>query len=150
MWMLSFIPDALLIWIVNAVLLVGLAGTLSSYFIRFIPPFMPYAGLIKTAGIVLLVVGVYLRGGYGVEMEWRSKVADLEAKVAVSEQQSKEANTKLDAAIKEKVKVVKEVQLVIQERIVKEAAKMDSQCVVAPEAISILNDAARNVKGAGK
>ena len=108
---------------------------------------MPYAGLIKTAGIALLVVGVWFRGGYDNEMSWRAKVADLEAKVAVSEQQSKDANTKLDAAIKEKVKIVKEVQLVIQERIRQSATKMDSMCTVDNSVVFILNDAARNVKG---
>ena len=147
MWFLSFLPDSFLIWIINTILVLGLVGTLSSYFIRFIPPIMPYAGLIKTVGIILLVAGVWFRGGYDNEMLWRSKVADLEAKVAVSEKQSKEANTKLDAAIKEKVKIVKEVQVVIQERIKESAAKMDSMCTVDNSVVFILNDAARNVKG---
>ena len=147
MWFLSFLPDALLIWIINTILVLSLVGTLSSYFIRFIPPIMPYASIIKTVGIVLLVAGVWFRGGYDNEMLWRAKVADLEAKVAVSEQQSKEANTKLDAVIKEKVKVVKEVQVVIQERIKESATKMDSMCTVDNSVIFILNDAARNVKG---
>lgn len=150
MWMLNFVPDALLVWIVNLILFVGLAGTLSSYFIKFIPPLIPYSGLVRTAGIILLVIGVYLRGGYGVEMEWRQRAADLAAKIAVSEQQSKDANVKLDAAIKEKTKFVKEVQVVIQERVRVEAAAMDAQCTVNNSAISILNDAAKNVKGAGK
>ena len=147
MWILSFLPDALLIWIINTILVLGLAGTFSSYFIRFIPPLMPYASLIKTVGIVLLVAGVWFRGGYDNEMSWRSKVADLEAKIAVSEQQSKDANTKLDAALKEKVKAVKEVQQVIQDRIRQSATKMDSMCTVDNSVVFILNDAARNVKG---
>ena len=145
--MLSFLPDSFLIWVINTILVLGLVGTLSSYFIRFIPPLMPYASLIKTVGIVLLVAGVWFRGGYDNEMSWRAKVADLEAKVAVSEQQSKEANTKLDAALKEKVKIVKEVQLVIQERIKQSAGKMDAMCTVDNSVIFILNDAALNVKG---
>ena len=147
MWILSFLPDAFLLWIINTILILGLAGTFSSYFIRFIPPLMPYASLIKTVGIVLLVVGVWFRGGYDNEMGWRAKVADLEAKVAVSEQKSKDANAKLDAALKDKVKAVKEVQLVIQERIKQSAGKMDAMCTVDNSVIFILNDAARNVKG---
>ena len=108
---------------------------------------MPYSSLIKTVGIVLLVAGVWFRGGYDNEMLWRAKVADLEAKIAISEQQSKEANTKLDAAIKEKVKAVKEVQVVIQDRIRQSATKIDSMCTVDNSVIFILNDAARNSKG---
>lgn len=150
MWFLSFLPDALLIWIINIILVLGLAGTFSSYFIKFIPPLIPYAPVIKITGIILLVLGVWFRGGYDVEMAWRQKAADLAAKIAVSEQQSKDANIALDAAIKEKTKVVKEVQVVIQERVKREAAVMDAQCTVNNSAISILNDAARNVKGATK
>lgn len=146
MFLLSFLPDSFLIWVVNIILLTGLLGTFSSYFIRFIPPLIPYSGLVKTLGIILLVVGVYLRGGYGVEMEWRKKVADLEAKIAISEQQSKDANVKIETVVKEKIKVVKEVQVVIQERIKEVEKRIDAQCVVDPEVITILNDAARKPK----
>jgi hypothetical protein len=146
MWVLSFLPDAFLFWVINVILVVGLAGTLSSYFIRFIPFLFPYATPVKICGIILLVLGVWFRGGYDVEMAWRNKVADLETKIAVSEQQSKEANTKLETVVKEKVKIVKEIQVVIQDRIVKEASKIDAECKVVPEVITILNDAARPVK----
>ena len=131
---------------VNTVLLAGLLGTFSSYFIRFIPPLIPYSGLVKTVGIVLLVIGVYLRGGYGVEMEWRGRVAEMEAKVAIAEAKSKDANVKIETVVKEKIKVVKEVQVVIQERIKEVEKRIDAQCVVDPEVITILNDAARKPK----
>jgi len=143
-FLLSFLPDSFLLWVINLILLVGLAGTLSSYFIRFIPPLFPYAGLIKTIGIVLLVVGVYFRGGYGVEMEWRQKVAELESKVAKSEEKSKEINTVIQKVYVDKVKVVKDVQIVIQEKIVEKTKIIDAECKVAPEALEILNEAAKN------
>jgi hypothetical protein len=145
-FLLNFIPDSFLIWVVNTILLAGLLGTFSSYFIRFIPPLIPYAGLVKTVGIILLVAGVYLRGGYGVEMEWRNRVAEMEAKVAIAEAKSKEANVKIETVVKEKIKVVKEVQVVIQERIKEVEKRIDAQCVVDPEVITILNDAARKPK----
>ena len=144
MFLLSFLPDSFLLWVINLILLVGLVGTLSSYFIRFIPPLFPYAGLIKTIGIVLLVVGVYFRGGYGVEMEWRQKVAELESKVAKSEEKSKEINTVIQKVYVDKVKVVKDVQIVIQEKIVEKTKIIDAECKVAPEALEILNEAAKN------
>jgi len=102
---------------------------------------------IKYIGLALLLGGIYLTGGAGVTELWKAEAEALKAKVAISEEQSKEANSKLDSALKEKNKVVKEVQVVIKERIKEVETKIDSQCVVAPEAISILNDAARNVKG---
>jgi hypothetical protein len=129
--------------------LVGLAGTLSSYFIRFIPPLFPYAGLVKTLGIVLLVVGVYFRGGYGVEMEWRAKVAEVEAKVAAAEAKSKEVNTVIQKVYVDKIKLVTDTKIVIQEKIVEKEKIIDAECKVAPEAITILNEAAKT-PGASK
>ena len=92
----------------------------------------------------MLVAGVYLRGGYGVEMEWRQKVAELEAKVAKSEEKSKEINTVIQKVYVDKVKVVKDVQIVIQEKIVEKTKIIDAECKVAPEALEILNEAAKN------
>jgi hypothetical protein len=75
-------------------------------------------------------------------MEWRAKVAELEAKVAIAEQKSTEANVKIQTVVKEKIKYVKETRVVIQEHIKTVEAKIDSICKVAPEAIDILNEAA--------
>ncbi|CAB4125978.1 hypothetical protein UFOVP181_260 [uncultured Caudovirales phage] len=147
MWILSFLPDSFLIWVVNTILVLGLAGTLSSYFIRFIPPLMPYAGLIKTVGIVLLVAGVWFRGGYDNEMSWRARAADMEAKIAVSEEKSKDANKKLSDALKDKTQAVKDATAAVQLKIKQDAAKIDAKCVVDPIVILDLNEAAKSPKG---
>jgi hypothetical protein len=149
MWMLSFVPDSLLLWIVNTILVVGAIGSFLSFFVLHkilnkFPALAPYHLLIQIVSIVLLVAGVYLKGGYGVEMAWRERVADLEAKIKVAEAKSEQANIDLAAKQKEKVKVVKEVQVVIKEKIVQVASKIDAECKVDPEAINIINDAAKN------
>lgn len=149
MWMLSWLPDSSLFYIVNIIFVVGVVSSFLAFFVlhrilNWFPALAPYYLLIQIVSAVLLVSGIYFKGGYGVEMEWRNKVAELEAKIAVSEAQSKDANVKLDAAIKSKTKVVKEVQVVIKEKIVKVAGKIDADCKVDPEAIEIINDAAKN------
>jgi hypothetical protein len=149
MWMLSFVPDSLLFWIVNTILIVGAIGSFLSFFVLHkilnkFPALAPYHLLIQIVSIVLLVAGVYLKGGYSVEMAWRERVADLEAKIKVAEAKSEQANIDLAAKQKEKVKVVKEVQVVIKEKIVQVASKIDAECKVDPDAISIINDAAKN------
>jgi hypothetical protein len=147
--MLSFVPDSLLLWIVNTILIVGAIGSFLSFFVLHkilnkFPALAPYHLLIQIVSIVLLVAGVYLKGGYGVEMAWRERVADLEAKIKVAEAKSEQANIDLAAKQKEKVKVVKEVQVVIKEKIVQVASKIDAECKVDPDAINIINDAAKN------
>ena len=149
MWILSFLPDSFLFWVINLILLVGLAGTLSSFFIRYIPFLFPYATPIKITGIVLLVLGVWFRGGYDVEMKWREKVKEVEAKVAEAEAKSKEINTVIEKVYVDRVQVVTQTKVVIQKQIVEKEKIIDSVCVVAPEAIAILNQAAKN-PGASK
>jgi len=145
-WMFSIIPDAILNWVYWGIIAVGLTGVFAGWFGKFIPVYGRYVEYLKPVGIVLLVLGVWLRGGYDTELAWRAKVAEAEAKVVAAEAKSKETNTVIQTQYRDKVKTVKEVQIVVQERIVKEAAKMDAECKVDTEAISILNQAAGGKK----
>ena len=124
-------------------------GTFSSYFIRYIPPLIPYANAVKIGGILLLVLGVYFKGGYSVEIEWRERVKEVEAKVAVVEQKSQAANVVIQKVYVDKVKVVHDTKVVIQEKIIEKEKIIDAECKVAPEALDILNQAAKN-PGASK
>lgn len=150
MWMLAFLPDAFLAWIINTILITGIIGFAASFFfgyvVRWLPAIAPYHLLIQVVSIVLLVAGVYFKGGYSVEMDWRAKVAELESKVAISEQKSKEANTQIQTVYVDRVKVVKEKQIVVQEKIKTVEVKIDSQCKITADTVDILNDAAAGVK----
>jgi hypothetical protein len=145
-WMFSIVPDAVLNWVYWAIIALGVTGMFAGWFGKFIPMYGRYVGVIKPVGIALVILGVWLRGGYDTELAWRAKVAEAEAKVVAAEAKSKETNTVIQTQYRDKVKTVKEVQIVVQERIVKEAAKMDAECKVDPEAISILNQAAGGKK----
>lgn len=108
MWLLHFLPDGFIFWVINLILVLGLIGTLSSFFIRFIPFLFPYATPIKIIGIVLLVIGVWFRGGYDVEMSWREKIAEMQAKIEAAEKKSKEANKALDDKLSNNRSVIKD------------------------------------------
>ena len=143
-WMFSLIPDAILNWVYWAIIVVGLTGLFAGWIGKFIPVYGNYARFLKPLGIVLLVLGVWLRGGYDTEMAWRAKVEEAQAKVAKAEAESQEFNTKLETERKKKAKVRTEYITTVKERIVKETQIIDAECKVAPEAINILNDAAKN------
>lgn len=149
MWMLSFVPDSLLLYIVHAILIVGAIGTFFTFFIlhrvvRWFPAIAPYHLILQIISIVLLIGGVYLKGGYGVEMEWREKVRVAQEKAAAAEAQAAELNTKLDAEIKKKQKVIVENKVVYRERIKEVEKVIDAKCEVASEAVDIHNAAAKN------
>lgn len=152
MWLLTLLPDSVLLYVVNIVLVVGAVGSFLSFFVLHkilnkFPALAPYHLLIQIVSAVLLVAGLYFKGGYSVEMAWREKVRAMEEQVKIAEAKSTQANADLAKKSKEKVKIVKEVQVVIKERIKTVEKRIDADCKVDPEAISILNDAAKNVGG---
>jgi len=150
MFLLNFIPDAFLLWVVNVILIAGIIGTVVAFFfgffVRYLPWIIPYRMLLQIVALVLLIAGVYFKGGVGVEMTWRARVADMEAKVAVAEQKSKDANEQIKTVYVDKVRVVKETQVVIQEKIKTVEVKIDSQCKITTDTVDILNDAAKGIK----
>jgi len=146
MWMLSFVPDALLYAVVIGTMFTGIALYVISFVTKFIPPLIPYSGIARILGTILTVVGIYFFGSYSTEIEWRARVAELEEKVKVSEAKSKEINIQIQKVYVDRVKVVKQTQIVIQEKIKEVEIKIDSECKIAPEAIDILNEAAVGVK----
>jgi hypothetical protein len=146
MWMLGLLPD----WFWHILTVAGAISVLAAWFLSRIPFISQYGLLLKIAGTVVLLLGLWMEGGIANEAKWRAKVADLEAKVAEAQVKSDLANDELDKALKQKTKIVKEVQVVIQERIRTVEKKIDADCKVVPEVISIHNDSARNIKGENK
>jgi len=143
-WMFSLIPDAILNWVYWLIIAAGLTGLFAGWIGKWIPFYGNYVQFLKPIGIVLLVLGVWLRGGYDTEMQWRAKVEEAQAKVAKAEEASNNFNTKLEEERKKKSKVRTEYITTVKECIVKETQVIDAECKVAPEALSILNDAAKN------
>ena len=150
MFLLNFIPDAFLLWVVNVILIAGIIGTVVAFFfgffVRYLPWITPYRMLLQIVALVLLIAGVYFKGGVGVEMSWRARVADMEAKVAKAEAESKTANENIKTVYVDKVRVVKETQVVVQEKIKTVEVKIDSQCKITTDTVDILNDAAKGIK----
>jgi hypothetical protein len=145
-WVFSLIPDSVLLWFVNILLLVGLAGTIAGFFIKFIPFVNTYRVPVQIGGVILLVLGVYFKGGYANEMAWREKVKAAEERAAIAEEKAKETNVKIQTKIVEKIKVVKQNTVVYRDRIVKEREAIDKDCRVPQIAVDIHNDSAKNRK----
>lgn len=148
MWMISWLPDSFLLYAVNILLVVGAVSAFLSFFIihrivRWFPALAPYHLILQIVSAVLLVAGLYFKGGYSVEMQWRERVAELEAKVKESEERAKEVNEKVVVQYRDRVKVVTDTKIVIQEKIKEVEKIVDAQCKVAPEAVSVHNDAAK-------
>lgn len=144
MWLLHFLPDSVILWFTNILLLTGIGAVVAGLFAHRIPLVWKYQMPFKVLGIALLTLGVYFRGGYAVEQDWRERVAQVEAKVAAAEAQAKDANQKLDAKGTNKVRVIREKGIVVKQYIDREVVKYDNQCVIPNEVVRAHNAAARN------
>jgi len=147
-WIFDLLPDAFLNWFYWAIIVAGITGVLAGWLGKWIPFYGNYVKILQPVGIVLLVLGVWLRGGYDTEMAWRVKVAEAEARVAVAEQKSQETNTVIEKQIVEKTKVIKGKTEYITQYLDREVVKKEEiikyieQCPVPKEIIDIHNQAA--------
>ena len=153
-WMIGLIPDAVLSGVYWAIIAAGITGVLAGWLGKWIPFYGNYVKILQPVGIVLLVLGVWLRGGYDTEMSWRAKVADLEAKVKAAEERSHQVNNVIEEKVVEKTKIIKGKTEYITKYIDKEVIKKEEiikyieQCPVPKEIIDIHNQAAEMNKAA--
>ena len=142
MWIVNFLPD----FIFHALLLVSLLALAASFVLDSIPFVSTNAKAIQLVSAVVLAIALYFEGAISNNAAWLARVAALERQVAVAEAKSKEINTVIQYQYRDKVRTVKETQVVVEERIVTEAEKIDAVCRVSAEAVGILNQAAGGKK----
>ena len=145
-------PDVLILWFCNILLVTGVVLTAAGFFADRIPVVAQYQLPFRVLGIALLVIGVYFRGGLAVEQQWRERVAEVEAKLAVAEQKSAETNTKIDTVAREKIKIIRGQTQIVRQYIDREVIKYDTkflpggQCEIPQEFIQAHNKSTERTK----
>ena len=143
MWLLSLLPDSLLYGFILSVMGIGAALFVLGTFTIFLPLIKGWGMLMRTIGSLLLIGSVYLYGGYGTEMKWRAEAAklkaDMDRKVALSEQHSKQVVTKYIT----QTKVIKEKGDEIK-KLSKHVKEADAKCDVPKSFVLLHNSAAKN------
>ena len=142
MWILQWLPD----WIFYLILLAGIIGLVLTYFAKFIPFVSTYTFPVRIGSYVALVVGLYMSGAIHDNNAWLDRVHEMEDKVAKAEQESKEANEKLNQATKTNLDKIKEKKIYIKEYIDREVSKYDAQCIIPKEFVNVHNQAADDVR----
>jgi hypothetical protein len=157
MWILHFLPDSFIQFIVHTILIVGIVGTFLSFFVinkilKWAPGLSKYATIAQILSATLLVAGVYFEGGYSTEMQWRERVAELEDKLNKAEQQSKEVNVKIETKVVTRTQIIKQRGEDIVKYVDREVVKYDVKfapggvCEIPNEFIRAHNDAAEAPK----
>jgi len=139
MWLFSLLPD----FVYHVLLIIGIGAFAGSYLLKMIPFFMQNAFMIRVASLLLIIFCVWVEGGLANESKWQAKVHALEIKVAEAEKRALEANGKIETVYVDRVQVVTDTKVVIQNNIRKSAIKMDQTCRIEPGVIDILNEASK-------
>lgn len=148
MWLLQWLPD----WIFYGIFLLGVVGLLASYLVRFLPFLYIYKTPIQLGSVVAIAIGTFMSGAIHNNHAWESRVKEMEEKVAISEQQSKEENIKIVEKVVTKTQVIKTRGQDIVKYIDREIVKYDEKfakggaCEIPKEFIDTHNRAAEAPK----
>jgi hypothetical protein len=157
MWMLQFIPDSFLLLVVNSILIAGIVSSFLSFFVinrilRWFPPLAGWLNVMQIVSIAVLLAGVYFKGSYQTEAEWRTKVAEVETRLKAAEETSKKENVKIVTKVVTKTQIVRTRGENIVKYIDREIIKYDEKfakggiCEIPKEFIKAHNDAAEAPK----
>lgn len=151
MWLLTWIPNEFLNWVINLILIVGVILCIMSVFVfNRLPLWIPYSSVVRVVGIIMILAGVYFKGSYYTELKWQSKVAETQQKIALMEQKAAEINLELAKKTAEKDKVIRikgnVIYRYIDKEIIKdkEVIKFVEQCPVPAKILELHNAAATN------
>ena len=148
MWILHFLPESLILFVTTLLLLAGIVTTT----ISFLPTLALYRIPTQVLGIALLVAGVYFRGGYSIEMEWRERVAEMEQQVAEAQAEAQKVNQTVRTKVVTQTKVIKTRGENIVKYVDREVVRYNTkfapggQCEIPREFIKAINDAAEAPK----
>jgi flagellar biosynthesis component FlhA len=165
MWIISFLPE----WVFHLIFGLGILGVIASFFLGMIPVIKQYKLPLQIISILTLMLGVYLQGGLADYKEWEAKVKEMEAKIAVAEEQAKGKNVEIQEKVVTQTKVVREKgkdivkyidryndrevlkEIPGPERVrVEEVIKYVEKCPIPKEIVDIHNQAATLNKSATK
>ena len=153
-WMLGLIPESVLLGLYYTALTTGVIMLAAGWLIKWFPGIGNYKSSIQLVGVVLTAGSLYLLGGYSTEIMWRSKVADMQAKVEEAQAQAAATSRAIETKVEVQTKVVREkgkdiIKYVDREVVKKEEiVKYIEQCPVPKEIIDIHNAATEMNKAA--
>ena len=117
----------MILWVTNLLLAAGVVAAIAGVIAHKIPVVWRYQIPFKILSLVLLAAGVYLRGGYGVEMAWRERVHEMELQISAYEELQNDLNKKIVELEKSKIKYIQGRTEYIYQYIDREVTKWDTK-----------------------
>ena len=134
MWILNWLPD----WLFYSMFF---AGVLALVIGKMLATARLYA---YPAGVALIILGTWYSGGIAKDHEWKARVAEVEAKLALAQQASAQVNEKIITKVITKNQIIKLRGDDVVKYIDKEVVKYDNTCKIPLEVITVHNMAAKH------
>jgi len=148
MWLITFLPDAMVALVIYTIMIVGAGLLVASVLTRWFPAVAAYRTPMQIMGIVIFSFGIYLQGARANEAAWQQRVQELEVKLAQAQSESAQATVQIVEKVVNKTQIVREkakTEIQYIDRIVKEkeeVIKYIERCPVPAELLDAHNRAA--------
>jgi len=139
-WMIGLLPD----WVFQLITAFGIILLIASQFLKHIPFISQYNLPAYVLGMIITITGVYYEGMHSGAETWQAKIKDVEDRVKVAENKSREVNTVIETKVVERVKIVKDTKNVNKETAKLIARQLDDRCVVPESTVVLINSASQN------
>lgn len=137
---LELVPD----FIFYTMLIVSVAMCLFYKLFNHLIPLSPYNIIISPVLIIIVMISCWCVG-FAVHREYiKVQYLEMQIKIADAEKRAAIATGHIEIVYRDRVKTVKDVQVVIQEKIKEIHNVIDKECILVPEAIMIHNMASKN------
>ena len=129
MWLLGFLPH----WAYYISLIFGVGASFVN------------SGISRIIGILLIAGSCWYLGGINNESIWQQRVNDMQAKVAVAEAKSAEANKQVVVQVVTRTKLIKQKTEANVQYITKYVAQdLDANCTLTSASVLLSNSASQN------
>lgn len=150
-WLITNLILSIPAWVWISLAAAGLFAYVAAGFLDRVPTINIQAEIVRLVGIIAMVIGVFMWGGSGISAIYKAQLEEQKEKIRIAEAKSQQVNIVIEEKIVEKVKYIKQKQLVVYQYIDREIVKYDTKfmpggtCEIPKEFIKALNDAASTV-----
>lgn len=149
MWnfILTNLSESLVNFLLWSTILVGLVlifiGKIN-FLSKFLQPYLPYLLAAKVLGFILLLGGTYYKGSFDKEVEYRKEVAQLKLKLKDAEERAKKINVVIEEKIVKEIQYVDRVKTQVKTKIKEVEKVINEKCELDPSVVEIHNQSALN------
>lgn len=135
MFLIKILPD----FIFYGLALIGILGFITAFFIPF------YKNTLQVICSMLIAFSFYYMGCIAEQKEWEHKLVQAQADLQIAQAKADDANKQLAEKLSKSDMQIHATMKANLNRMNQLAEKLNKQCIVPQEVITLINNSARNI-----